>query len=92
MKKDICIVGAGLVGSLLAAYFGKKGHSVNVYERRSDIRRASISAGKSINMACSARGWKALDLVGVGDLVRQSAIPMNGRVMHSISGELTYQP
>lgn len=92
MKKDISIVGAGLVGSLLAAYFGKKGHRVNVYERRSDIRKATISVGKSINMACSTRGWKALDLVGVGDIVRKSAIPMSGRVMHSISGELTYQP
>ncbi|MEP3388110.1 MAG: NAD(P)-binding protein, partial [Reichenbachiella sp.] len=70
MSKRITIVGAGLVGSLLAALFGKRGYTVEVFERRPDIRNANISAGKSINMACSTRGWKALDLVGAGDKVR----------------------
>lgn len=92
MSKQISIVGAGLVGSLLAALLGKRGYSVNVYERRSDIRHANISAGKSINMACSTRGWKALDLVGAGDKVREAAIAMNGRMMHGVDESLTFQP
>ncbi|WP_456462606.1 FAD-dependent oxidoreductase [Reichenbachiella sp.] len=92
MSKQITIVGAGLVGSLLAALFGKRGYTVEVFERRPDIRNANISAGKSINMACSTRGWKALDLVGAGDKVREAAIAMNGRMMHGTDESLTFQP
>ncbi|WP_420580631.1 FAD-dependent oxidoreductase [Reichenbachiella sp.] len=92
MSKRITIVGAGLVGSLLAALLGKRGYSVEVFERRPDIRNANISAGKSINMACSTRGWKALDLVGAGDKVREAAIAMNGRMMHGTDESLTFQP
>ncbi len=90
--KTATIVGAGLVGSLWAVYLSKAGYKVKIFERRSDIRKAEISAGKSINLALSTRGWKALDTVGVGDNIREIAIPMTGRVMHSTAGELTYQP
>ena len=92
MGKNVTIIGAGLVGSLWAVYLSRAGYKVTIYERRSDIRKAEISAGKSINLALSVRGWKALDAVGVGDDVREIAIPMHGRVMHDLEGELTYQP
>ena len=90
--KNVVIVGAGLVGSLWAVYLSKAGYKVTIYERRSDIRKAEISAGKSINLALSVRGWTALDAVGVGDEIRKIAIPMHGRVMHDLEGNLTYQP
>ncbi len=91
-EKSAIIVGAGLVGSLWAVYLSKAGYTVRIYERRSDIRKAEISAGKSINLALSVRGWTALDAVGVGDKIRDLAIPMYGRIMHSEEGELSYQP
>lgn len=91
-NKKAIIVGAGLVGSLWAVYLSKAGYKVTIYERRSDIRKAEISAGKSINLSLSNRGWKALDAVGVGDEVREIAIPMYGRMMHDVNGKLTYQP
>lgn len=91
-SKSAIIVGAGLVGSLWAVYLAKAGYKVTIYERRSDIRLAEISAGKSINLALSARGWKALDTVGVGDKVREIALPMYGRIMHDLEGNLTHQP
>jgi len=90
--KNVIIVGAGLVGSLWAVYLSRAGYKVTIYERRSDIRKAEISAGKSINLALSVRGWTALDAVGVGDEIRKIAIPMSGRVMHDLEGNLTYQP
>ncbi len=90
-NKSAIIVGAGLVGSLWAVYLSKAGYKVTIYERRSDIRNAEISAGKSINLALSTRGWKALDTVGVGDAVREIAIPMYGRIMHDIEGNLSEQ-
>ena len=89
--KKAIIVGAGLVGSLWAVYLAKAGYKVTIYERRTDIRKTVISAGKSINLALSNRGWKALDAVGVGDEVRKFAIPMYGRMMHDLEGNLTYQ-
>lgn len=92
MNKEVIIVGAGLVGSLWAVYLSKAGYKVTIYERRPDIRKADISAGKSINLALSVRGWQALDAVGVGDEIRKIAIPMFGRMMHDMKGNLTYQP
>ena len=91
MEKKVIIVGAGLVGSLWAIYLSKAGYKVSIYERRQDIRNAEISAGKSINLALSHRGWKALKNAGVDHLVDEIAIPMSGRIMHSTEGELTYQ-
>ncbi len=91
-EKRVIIIGAGLVGSLWAVYMSKAGYKVTIYERRTDMRKQKISAGKSINLALSNRGWKALDAVGVGDEIRKIAIPMYGRVMHDVKGNLTYQP
>lgn len=90
--KTATIVGAGLVGSLWAVYLSKAGYKVKIFEARPDIRKADISAGKSINLALSDRGWKALDTVGVGDEIRKIAIPMSGRIMHDTAGKLSYQP
>ena len=91
-EKKAIIVGAGLVGSLWAVYLAKAGYKVTIFESRQDIRNADISAGKSINLALSTRGWKALDTVGVGDEIRKMAIPMFGRTMHDMEGSLSYQP
>ncbi len=91
-KKSAIIVGAGLVGSLWAIYLAKAGYKVDIYEMRGDIRKADIAAGKSINLALSDRGWRALDQVGIGGEIRKIAIPMYGRIMHSLEGELTFQP
>jgi kynurenine 3-monooxygenase len=78
----IAVVGSGLVGSLLAIYLRKQGHTVHVYDRSPDIRNITFS-GRSINLAMSHRGWKALDGVSVGDAVRAIAIPMDKRAIHT---------
>lgn len=49
-----------------------------------------MSAGKSINLATSYRGWKALDAIGIGDEIRKIAIPMYGRTIHELNGEISY--
>lgn len=92
MQKKAIIVGAGLAGSLWAIYLAKAGYKVKVYERRPDIREAEISAGKSINLALSTRGWKALEGAGIKQEVEKIAIPMPGRMMHDLEGNLTFQP
>lgn len=92
MSKKITIVGAGLVGSLLSIYLAKRGYNVNVFERRSDMRKAKMSAGKSINLALSDRGWKGLEGVGIADEIRKIAIPMYGRAIHHKDGSTAYQP
>ncbi|OIQ37778.1 MAG: kynurenine 3-monooxygenase [Crocinitomix sp. MedPE-SWsnd] len=91
MEKKAIIVGAGLVGSLWAVFLAKAGYKVVIYERRSDIRKAEISAGKSINLALSTRGWTALKAAGVDKLVEDIAIPMYGRIMHDLDGNETEQ-
>jgi kynurenine 3-monooxygenase len=91
IEKKFTLAGAGLVGSLFAIYLAKKGHRVDVFERRKDMRTESIGVGKSINLALSNRGWKALAGVGIDDEVKQMAIPMYKRVMHALDGTLTDQ-
>lgn len=86
------VVGAGLVGSLLAIYLAKRGETVEVYERRPDMRKANISAGKSINLALSDRGLKALRGVGIEQDIIDISIPMHGRMVHLTDGSVSFQP
>ncbi len=88
----ITIVGGGLVGSLLSIYLAKRNYKVDVYERRPDMRKEEISAGRSINLALSDRGWHGLEGAGIADEIRKIAIPMKGRMMHDLEGKLTFQP
>ena len=73
--KNIAIIGSGLVGSLLAIYLRRIGHTVTVFDRRPDIRTIKFS-GRSINLAMSNRGWRSLDEVGIGDRIKDIAIPL----------------
>ncbi|MEO9872842.1 FAD-dependent oxidoreductase [Ekhidna sp.] len=91
MKDKISIVGAGLVGSLIAVMLKKKGFSVQVFEKREDPRNSLVAQGRSINLALSHRGIQPLKLAGVYDTIAPFLIPMNGRMMHDQSGALTYQ-
>jgi kynurenine 3-monooxygenase len=91
-KKHITIIGAGLVGSLLSIYLQRRGYQVDVYERRPDMRKAGIRAGKSINLALSNRGWRPLAEVGIEKELKELIIPMKGRMMHDIEGNLSFQP
>jgi kynurenine 3-monooxygenase len=91
-SKSVSVIGAGLVGSLLSIYLAKRGYKVNVFERRPDMRKNRISAGKSINLALSDRGFRGLDGIGIGDEIRKIAIPMYGRAIHNADGTSAYQP
>jgi len=90
-KKEITIIGAGLVGSLLSIYLSKRGYAVKVYERMPDMRKQKIAAGRSINLALSDRGIKALEEVGIMDEIKKIAIPMHGRFMHNVDGSTAFQ-
>ncbi|QKG53962.1 FAD-dependent oxidoreductase [Hymenobacter sp. BRD67] len=90
--EPLVIMGAGLIGSLLALYLARRGHPVQVFERLPDPRRQGLLGGRSINLALSDRGWRALAGVGVADDIRQVGIPMYRRVMHDGQGQLTFQP
>ncbi len=92
MNQKIIIVGAGLTGSLLAIYMARYGYTIEVYERRPDMRKVSISAGKSINLAISARGIHALEQIGLAQEVLKRAVPMRGRQIHVVNGDQHFQP
>lgn len=88
---DIAIIGAGLVGSLLSIFLAKRGFNVAVFERRPDMRKQRVSAGRSINLAVSTRGLQALRQAGLEEEILKQAVPMRGRMIHSPKGELTFQ-
>ncbi|MEO2062445.1 MAG: NAD(P)/FAD-dependent oxidoreductase [Christiangramia sp.] len=89
-KKNIAIVGSGLVGSLLAIYLRKQGHGVTVFDRRPDVRTVEFS-GRSINLAMSNRGWKALAEAGIEKEIRQLALPLDKRAMHVVDKPVYFQ-
>ena len=90
--KNITIVGAGLVGSLLSIYLAKRGYNVSVFERRHDIRTSMLGGGRSINMALSNRGIRPLTEVGLATHLKNNSVPMNGRMIHNLGGKLEFQP
>lgn len=92
MQKPVIIVGAGLVGSLLAILLGKKGYKVKLYERRHDMRKTKQYAGKSINLALSERGIRGLQLANVLEDIMKIAIPVYGRTIHQPDKTTLFQP
>lgn len=90
-NKKVVIVGAGLVGALWAIFLARRGYEISVYERRGDMRTADFIGGRSINLAMSTRGWRAMEKVGLEAAIKAVSIPMQGRIMHSMEGELTTQ-
>ena len=92
MPRQVTILGAGLVGSLLAIILRRRQYPVTIYERRPDMRKAAIGAGRSINLAMSARGWRALELAGLKEEMETLAIPMTGRFLHMPDGSTATQP
>ena len=91
-KEKFTLIGAGLTGPLLATYLAQQGYSVEIFERRPDMRKESISAGRSINLALSARGNHALKEVGLYDKIKPNTIPMKGRMIHDLNGNTHLQP
>ena len=93
MKQDkIIIVGAGLCGSLLAIRLAQRGYNISLYERRPDMRKSDTEAGRSINLALSARGLKALNIAGLQEKVLDNTIPMKGRMIHPLGGKSFISP
>ena len=88
--QKIAVVGSGLVGTLLAIYLKKKGHTVHVLDRSPDIRTVEFS-GRSINLVMSNRGWKALEDIGIEEEIRKIGIPVDKRAIHLQDGKLNYQ-
>ncbi|CAH8283867.1 kynurenine 3-monooxygenase [Mariniflexile fucanivorans] len=91
-QQNILIIGAGPCGSLLALRLAQRGYKVSVYEQRPDLRKENLDSGRSINLAFSNRGNKAMKMVGIEDKVKALCIPMNGRMLHDIDGNTIFSP
>lgn len=91
-QETITLIGAGLAGCALAIYLAKRGFKVDIYERRADIRQENFSGGRSINLTLSARGIHVLKELNLYKKVMKIAIPLKGRTIHAINGNLTFQP
>ena len=90
MKRDIItIVGAGLVGALLATLLAQRGFSVEVFERRPDPRKYGFIGGRSINLALAERGWHGLRVAGLQERIGAIAVMMRGRMVHHLDGTYT---
>ena len=91
-RRAVTVIGAGLAGPLIAVLLARRGLPVVLLERRSDPRTGPVSGGRSINLALSARGIRALERAGVFASVTPLLLPMRGRMLHAPSGESTLQP
>ncbi|MEY2546212.1 MAG: kynurenine 3-monooxygenase [Verrucomicrobiota bacterium] len=86
------LIGSGLAGGVLAAFLGRRGYDVDLYELRADPRAGNFVVGRSINLALSTRGIHALEQLGIAEEVLRDAIPMRGRMIHDKLGELHFAP
>ena len=84
--RHVNMLGAGQCGTLLATMLAKDGFTVDLYERNSDPRGDDAAAGRSINLALSARGFNALEKAGVIQRVLPLLVPMKGRMIHDVDG------
>ncbi|XP_038074132.1 kynurenine 3-monooxygenase-like [Patiria miniata] len=90
--RHVAVIGGGLVGSLQACFLAEKGFEVELFEAKEDIRTRKYASGRSINLGLSHRGREALKLVGLEDeVIRNGAVPMHGRMIHSLSGKTSAQ-
>jgi kynurenine 3-monooxygenase len=92
MGSKFSLIGSGLAGGLLAAFLGRRGYEVDLFERRPDPRAGNTVGGRSINLALSTRGIHALEQIGIAGEVLQQAIPMRGRMIHDKSGARHFSP
>ncbi len=90
-RRSIQIFGAGLCGSLLSVLLARRGFDVTAYERQKDSRRADTPAGRSINLAMSARGIRALKHAGIFSRIEPLLVPMRGRFVHHEDGATELQ-
>ncbi len=90
MPTKLVLIGSGLAGGMMAAFLGRRGYEVDLYERRSDPAAGNLVGGRSINLALSTRGIYALEQLGIAKEVLRHAIPMRGRMVHDKSGELHF--
>ena len=88
----VTVVGSGLAGPLLGISLVQRGFRVRIFERRPDMRKVRMSAGRSINLALSTRGIYALNQAGLWNGLQKIVIPMKGRMIHPVHGELAFQP
>jgi len=89
--QTITLIGAGLVGSLLAVLLAKRGFKVEIFECRPDMRKQTISAGRSINLALANRGIYPLEQAGLMDKVAPILTTMKGRMVHDLDGKTNFQ-
>lgn len=92
MKKELIIIGAGLVGCVAALYFARRGYEITLYERRADLRTYGLTEGRSINLALSHRGISALKQLDFDEKILAAAVPIYGRCVHQPDQPLSYQP
>ena len=90
--ETVTVVGAGPVGALLASLLAARGYGVELFERRPDMRKTPLAAGRSINLAVSVRGLHALQQIGLDGAVLDCTVPMVGRMVHNLAGQTTLQP
>ena len=91
-NKRFAIIGGGLVGSLLAIFLKRRGINAVVFEKRGDIRKDDVDGGRSINLIITSRAINALSRLGLWGELKEITVPVYGRMMHSLEGDLTFQP
>jgi len=90
-NSHISIIGAGPVGSLTGILLAKKGYKISIFEKRPDPEHSLTYNGRSINLALSDRGLRALELAGMKERAQEVGVPMYGRMVHLPNGA-NFQP
>ena len=91
-RDDVTIIGAGMVGPVMALLLHQRGHRVSMHDRRSDPRNIDVGEGRSVNLVISERGWHVLERIGIASKIRTLCVPLRGRTVHLEDGSSVFQP
>lgn len=90
--EQITVVGAGMVGPVVAMYLARRFGRVDLVERRPSPLISPEPAGRSVNVVLSTRGRQVLRDLGVENVVRDICMPLHGRLVHTADGGSIMQP
>ncbi|MCU0467366.1 MAG: FAD-dependent monooxygenase [Arcicella sp.] len=90
--KTVSVLGGGLVGPMMALLLAKRNIKVNIFEKRPNPFQHYSKSGRTVNLALSERGWRALKKINISQKVTDIIVPLSGRMVHLPDGEQLYQP
>jgi kynurenine 3-monooxygenase len=83
-SERVAIIGAGISSLALVPLLAQRGYEVIAFEKRRHLNELIAGDGRSIGLALSFRGIRAMRRLGLGRQIDSLTVPMRGRCVHGL--------